>query len=65
VIVVGPPRDLPATDFDAIDGALRSALVTMSLRDAVAHVAGMTGVPRGKAYARALALRRADEEDPG
>jgi 16S rRNA (cytidine1402-2'-O)-methyltransferase len=65
VVVVGPPRDLPATDFDAIDGALRSALVTMSLRDAVAHVAGMTGVPRGKAYARALALRRADEEDPG
>ena len=58
VVVVGPPLAAPAPEADALDGALRAALATMSLRDAAAHVAAETGAARGKVYARALALRR-------
>jgi 16S rRNA (cytidine1402-2'-O)-methyltransferase len=47
-----------ATDTDDLDAHLRAALATESLRDAVAAVAAVTGVPRQKVYARALELRR-------
>jgi 16S rRNA (cytidine1402-2'-O)-methyltransferase len=59
VVIVGPSRDEPAADADALDAALRAAFATMSLRDAAAYVAASTGTPRAKVYARALALRRA------
>jgi 16S rRNA (cytidine1402-2'-O)-methyltransferase len=55
VILVGPPPAAAATD-DAIDDALRAALETASLRDAVAAVAADLGAPRRRVYARALAL---------
>lgn len=55
-IVVGPAPE-EATDEAALDEALRQALATQSLRDAVDHVAQATGVPRRVVYARALALR--------
>jgi 16S rRNA (cytidine1402-2'-O)-methyltransferase len=55
VIVVGPPAAAAATDA-AIDAALRLALETASLRDAVATVAAATGAPRRRVYGRALAL---------
>ena len=55
VVVVGPPTRIEATDA-AIDGALRDALKTVSLRDAVAAVAEATGEPRRRVYGRALAL---------
>jgi 16S rRNA (cytidine1402-2'-O)-methyltransferase len=57
VIVIGPPV-AAATDTDDLDAHLRAALATESLRDAVAAVAAVTGVPRQKVYARALELRR-------
>jgi 16S rRNA (cytidine1402-2'-O)-methyltransferase len=57
VIVIGPPV-AAATDTDDLDALLRAALATESLRDAVAAVAAVTGVPRQKVYARALELRR-------
>jgi 16S rRNA (cytidine1402-2'-O)-methyltransferase len=41
---------------DDLDGALRSALAAMSLKDASAAVAAATGLPRREVYARALAL---------
>jgi 16S rRNA (cytidine1402-2'-O)-methyltransferase len=55
VILVGPPPAAAASD-DAIDDALRAALETASLRDAVAAVAADLGAPRRRVYARALAL---------
>lgn len=55
-IVLGPaPEETP--DEASLDEALRQALATQSLRDAVDHVAQTTGVPRRIVYARALALR--------
>jgi 16S rRNA (cytidine1402-2'-O)-methyltransferase len=57
VVVVAPPAEgAPAEDGEALDARLRAALATMSLRDAVAAVAGATGASRRAVYARALAL---------
>ena len=55
VVVVGPPRDDEPVD---LDGLLRSALATQSLRDAADAVAAATGRPRREVYARALVLTR-------
>jgi len=55
VILVGPPPVAATTDT-AIDEALRVALETASLRDAVAAVAADLGAPRRRVYARALAM---------
>ena len=56
VLVVGPPDDaaLPAQD---IDGLLKKALKTMSVRDAVSAVAEATGAKKSAVYERALALQ--------
>jgi 16S rRNA (cytidine1402-2'-O)-methyltransferase len=55
VVLVGPPP-AAAADNAAIDAALRQALTTSSLRDAVASVAERLGAPRRLVYARALML---------
>jgi 16S rRNA (cytidine1402-2'-O)-methyltransferase len=52
-IVVGPPEQ---DDPEDLDGRLRSALATNSVKDAAALVAAATGLPRKLVYARALAL---------
>jgi 16S rRNA (cytidine1402-2'-O)-methyltransferase len=52
-IVVGPPEQ---DDPEDLDGRLRTALATNSLKDAAALVATATGLPRKLVYARALAL---------
>ena len=54
-IVVGPPEQ---DDPEDLDGRLRAALATSSLKDAAALVATATGLPRKLVYARALALAR-------
>ena len=60
VLLVGPPSDAaPAFDGDALDARLRDALRTLSVKDAAAFVAGETGQPRRKVYARAIALSAA------
>ena len=54
VIVVGPPRrDKEASDED-LDAALDEALSRLSPSRAAAEVAALLGVPRKRAYARAL-----------
>jgi len=54
-VVIGPPH--AETDSDAdVDRALRAALETHTVKDAVALVAGATGTPRKTVYQRALAL---------
>ena len=56
VIVVGPPPEQPeATEAD-LDSALREALGHLSPSRAAAEVAQRLGVPKKRAYARALEL---------
>ena len=59
VVVIGAPAAASAPDADelaaGIDARLDAALASLSLRDAVAAVAGATGQPRRAVYARALA----------
>ncbi len=59
-IVVGPPAEETPLEVD-VDAMLREALATQSLKDAVADVAGRTGLARRSVYGRALVLASEDE----
>jgi len=52
-VLVGPPEE---ADPEDLDGRLRAALATNSVKDAAALVAAATGLPRKLVYGRALAL---------
>ncbi|WP_158811143.1 16S rRNA (cytidine(1402)-2'-O)-methyltransferase [Beijerinckia sp. L45] len=57
VLLVGPPgEDIPSLDGDALDAKIRTALATLSVKDAASVVSADTGQPRRKVYARAVAL---------
>ena len=57
VVLVGPPLDdAPALDGDALDARIKTALATLSVKDAASVVSGETGWPRRKVYARAIEL---------
>ena len=61
VIVVAPPAEeagLPAADLDAL---LRQALERLSVKEAVAEIAAVTGESRRGVYQRALALAKERE----
>lgn len=58
VIVVGPPPDAEPASDDDLDEALREALSRLSASRAAAEVSEALGVPRKRAYARALVLSR-------
>ncbi|MGB9154026.1 MAG: 16S rRNA (cytidine(1402)-2'-O)-methyltransferase, partial [Alphaproteobacteria bacterium] len=53
VILVGKADEQESADIDAL---LSERLQHLTVRDAVAEVAEMTGVPKKEIYARALAL---------
>ncbi len=57
VLVIAPPaaEDTEVADLDAL---LRSALTRVSLKEAVAEVAAVTGQPRREVYQRALKLAK-------
>jgi 16S rRNA (cytidine1402-2'-O)-methyltransferase len=57
VIVVGPPGEQAAPGEAEIDAALRAAMVRLSPSRAAAEVAEALGVPKRRAYERALALK--------
>jgi 16S rRNA (cytidine1402-2'-O)-methyltransferase len=57
VVVVGPPEEGSSGAEVDLDDALKSALTTKSLKEAVAAVTAETGLPRREVYARALALK--------
>jgi 16S rRNA (cytidine1402-2'-O)-methyltransferase len=57
VIVVGPPGEQEASEED-LDTALAEALAQLSPSRAAADVAARLGVPKKRAYARALELSR-------
>ena len=57
VVLVGPPQEgVPTLDGVAIDARIRTALETLSVKDAASVVSGETGQPRRKIYARAVEL---------
>jgi 16S rRNA (cytidine1402-2'-O)-methyltransferase len=65
VVVIAPPAGDAQASPDETDALLRTALGRVSVKDAVAEVAGLTGRPRGQVYRRALALKQeADDGTP-
>jgi len=58
VIVVGPPADKAEASDDELHAALEDALASLSPSRAAAEVAERLGIPRKRAYARALELSR-------
>jgi len=56
VVVVGPTARPSAATEEEIDSALSDALTRVTLSRAAAEVAEMLGIPRKRAYARALEL---------
>ena len=56
LLVGGPGAEEGRVAPEDLDAALREALASLSLKDAVAAVAGSTGLPRRRVYARALDL---------
>ena len=56
VIVVAPPPEREAASDGELDMALRTAMASMSSSRAAAEVAARLGVPKKRAYARALEL---------
>jgi 16S rRNA (cytidine1402-2'-O)-methyltransferase len=61
VLLVAPPEEAEAASIEDIDTALKAALKTSSLKDAVAEVTKASGAPKRDVYQRALALTK-DEE---
>ena len=61
VIVVAPPTE--QQEAADLDGLLRRAFTRVSVRDAVAEVALVTGRPRREVYRRALALSQGRGDD--
>lgn len=60
VVVIAPPTEGAAEAEAAdLDTLLRQALASLSVRDAAAHVATVTGQPKKQVYARALELASA------
>ena len=60
VIVVGPPPERAAASDEDLDEALKAALSTMTTSRAAAEVAAALGIPKKRAYARALELGGGD-----
>jgi 16S rRNA (cytidine1402-2'-O)-methyltransferase len=58
VIVVGPPPEREAVGDEALDRLLEGAMAELSPSRAAAEVAQRLGIPRKRAYARALELSR-------
>lgn len=56
VIVVGPPGEREAASDEDLDSALHEAMANQSVSRAAAEVAARLGIPRKRAYARALEL---------
>ncbi len=63
VVIIGPPAQDERAEATDIDGMLKRALATSSLKDAVEAVAAATGQKRRIIYQRALALPRRDNDE--
>lgn len=59
VVLIAPPgADAGTVNGESVDALLKTALASVSLKEAVARVAAETGQPRRTVYARALELTR-------
>jgi 16S rRNA (cytidine1402-2'-O)-methyltransferase len=58
VIVIAPPEPQEKLSAGDLDTLLREALARLSVKEAVAEVAAVTGEPRRDVYQRALALTK-------
>jgi 16S rRNA (cytidine1402-2'-O)-methyltransferase len=58
VIVIAPPPHEDRVGINEVDALLRDALDRISLKEAVAEIAAVTGEPRRAVYQRALALTK-------
>jgi 16S rRNA (cytidine1402-2'-O)-methyltransferase len=58
VLVVAPPDAAAKTTADDLDALLTAALARLSVKDAAAEIASVTGTPKRDVYARALVLAR-------
>ena len=58
VVVVSPPAGDERPEAGTIDDLIRSALMRVSMKDAVGEVAVVTGLPRREIYQRALAIAK-------
>lgn len=56
VVVLAPPPPPEPAGEESIDAALRAALATMTVKDAVQAVTAELGIPRRDVYRRALAI---------
>ena len=65
VIVIGPPPERGAAGAEELDAALEDALSRLSPSRAAAEVAAALGVPRKRAYARAIELANSAEPAGG
>jgi 16S rRNA (cytidine1402-2'-O)-methyltransferase len=63
VVVIGPPAKGQRVEAIDLDGMLKGALATTTLKDAVEAVAAATGQKRRIVYQRALALSRRDGDE--
>jgi 16S rRNA (cytidine1402-2'-O)-methyltransferase len=63
VIVIAPPAAQGELDADDLDALLRQALARVSVKEAVAEVAAVTGQSRRAIYQRALELSRERDHD--
>jgi 16S rRNA (cytidine1402-2'-O)-methyltransferase len=57
-IVIAPPAANHAFGTSDVEALLREALERLSLKEAVAEIAAVTGEPRRSVYQRALALAK-------
>jgi 16S rRNA (cytidine1402-2'-O)-methyltransferase len=62
IVIAPPPAPVPMEEADS-EGLLRDALARLSLKDAVAEVAALTGRRRRDVYQNALALQEDAKKD--
>jgi 16S rRNA (cytidine1402-2'-O)-methyltransferase len=62
VVVIAPAADEASAPTD-VEALLRAALTRLSVKEAVAEVAAVTGEPRREVYQRALALAKERDEE--
>ncbi len=62
-VVIGPPGDDTAPDAADVEGRLRTALETESVREAASRIAAETGLARRDVYSLALKLKDGGRDD--
>ncbi|MGB6536937.1 MAG: 16S rRNA (cytidine(1402)-2'-O)-methyltransferase [Xanthobacteraceae bacterium] len=65
VLVIAPPEETAQVDAADAETLLRAALARASVKDAVAEIAAVTGLPRRQLYQRALSLNKQTADAAG